>query len=255
MNRMVGRVAIVTGGAMGIGAAIARAFVTAGARVMLADLDDAAGAALAQELGPDCRYTHTDVTSGESVQGLVARTVETFGQIDVLVNNAGVLFNKLKYADHSEEQFDRSIAVNLKGPWLCTRACFPHLRAREDAAVVNIASIAAVMGNPDQTGYGASKGGLLQLTRHTAAEGAELGIRANCISPGGIVTSMSLISRPGMTSEQIAASVASRNPLGRTGWPEDIAHAAVWLASIESRYVTGQNIVIDGGSTSVRKGV
>lgn len=253
MGRLSGKVAIVTGGASGIGEAIARMFVKEGASVAVADIQDTVGAALVKDLGAACAYIRTDVSRADQVRNMVAETVKRFGRLDILVNSAGIIYNGVPIVEHSEEDFDRTIAINLKGVWLAIKHAFAELEKSGAGAVINIASIAGVVGNPGQTAYGASKGGVVQLTRHCATEGAGKHIRVNCISPGGIVTAMSYGLRPGQSREQVHRENAERNPLQRTGLPDDIAYAAVWLASDESAHVTAQNIVIDAGVTLIRK--
>ncbi len=252
MGRLNGKVAIVTGGASGIGEGIARMYVKEGARVAIADIQDEEGRRVASELGEACFYAHVDVSRSAELKQLVAETVSRFGRLDVMVNNAGVLYQGKTIVDHSEEDFDRTYGVNLKGVWLGMKHAIPALQ-KGGGAIINVASIAAVMGNAGQSAYGATKGGVVQLTRHCAAETAASRIRVNCISPGSVVTAMSLQQRPGKTLEQVLADAAGRNPLGRAGRPEDIAYAAVWLGSDESAFITGQNIVIDGGVTSIRR--
>lgn len=253
MGRMNGKVAIVTGGASGIGEAVARMFVKEGAHVAIADIQDALGGRIASELGDACFYSHVDVSQSADLKKLVADTVSRFGKLDVIVNNAGILYQGKTIVDHSEEDFDRTYGVNLKGVWLGMKHAIPAMEKSGGGSIISISSIAAVMGNAGQSAYGATKGGVVQLTRHCAAETASKRIRVNCISPGTVVTAMSLQQRPGKTMAQILAEASGRNPLGHAGVPQDIAYAALWLACDESAYITGQNIVIDGGVTAIRR--
>ena len=255
MKRLSGKVAIITGGASGIGESIARMFVKEGARVCLADIQDDLGVYVSTDIGDSSTYLRADITQAAEVIALVEATLKQFGRIDVLVNNAGIVTNGVPIASHSEEDFDSSIAVNLKGAWLCMKYIFPIMSKNGMGSIINIASISAIIGTVGQSAYGASKGGLLQLTRHCAAEGAEVGIRVNCISPGEIVTPMSFAVSPGVPKEIVIKRIADRSMLGRAGWPDDVAYAATWLASEEARYVTAQNIVIDGGVTGIRRKV
>ena len=253
VGRMIGKVAIVTGGASGIGEGIARMYVKEGAKVAIADIADADGERVAKELGGASFYAHVDVSRSADVKRLVADTVARFGRLDVMVNNAGILQQGKTIVDTAEEDFDRIYEVNLKGVWLGMKHAIPEMARNGGGAIINVASIAAVMGNAGQSGYGATKGGVVQLTRHCASETAAQKIRVNCISPGSIVTSMSQRERPHLTMEQIREAATKRNPLGVAGRPDDIAYTAVWLGSDESGYVTGQNIVIDGGVTAIRR--
>jgi NAD(P)-dependent dehydrogenase (short-subunit alcohol dehydrogenase family) len=253
VGRMNGKVATVTGGASGIGEGIARMYVKEGARVAISDIQDGEGERIAREIGNACMYLHVDVSDSAAMAQLVRKTVELFGRLDVMVNNAGILVQGVNIVDHSEEDFDRTYAVNLKGVWLGMKYAIPELEKSGGGSIINVSSIAALMGNAGQSAYGATKGGVVQLTRHCAAEVAAKRIRSNCISPGGIVTGMSLAQRPGKTRAQVLAAASSRNPLGHAGVPDDVSHAAVWLGSDESVYITGQNIVIDGGVTAIRR--
>jgi NAD(P)-dependent dehydrogenase (short-subunit alcohol dehydrogenase family) len=253
VGRMNGKVAIVTGGASGIGEAIARMYVREGARVAISDIRDEDGERVAHEIGDACLYAHADVSRSDDMERLVRNTVDCFGSLDVMVNNAGIVFQRKPIVEHTEEDFDRTYAVNLKGVWLGMKHAIPVMEKSGSGSIISIASIDALMGCAGQSAYDATKGGVVQLTRDCAAETAEKRIRANCISPGAILTAMTLSLRPGQTREQALADAASRNPLRHAGVPEDIVHAAVWLGSDESVYVTGQNIVIDGGATSIRR--
>ncbi len=253
MGRMDGKVAIVTGGASGVGEGIARMYAKEGARVTISDVQDAEGERVAREIGDACMYVPADVSNSAAMAQLVGKTVERFGKLDVMVNNAGIIVQGMNITDHSEEDFDRTYEVNLKGVWLGMKHAIPALEKNGGGSIISISSIAALMGNAGQSAYGATKGGVVELVRHCAAEVAAKHIRSNCISPGGVVTAMSLQLRPGKTKEQVLAAAGARNPLGRAGVTDDVAYAAVWLGSDESAYITGQNIVIDGGVTSIRR--
>ncbi|MEP0320757.1 SDR family NAD(P)-dependent oxidoreductase [Bauldia litoralis] len=244
------KVAIVTGGARGIGYAIARRFLDEGARVVIADIDDTAGPRAAEELSVfgSVRYSECDVGERLDVRNMIAATIEAFGDIDVLVNNAGILaagdFLKI-----DEEDFDRVLRVNLKGAFLCSQAAARHMVERIEAggrpgSIVNLSSVNAVFAIANQVPYSVSKGGLNQLTRVMALSLAPHGIRVNAIGPGSIATEMldSVITDP----EQ-RGKILSRTPLGRIGDPQEIAAIAAFLASDEASYVTGQTIYADGG--------
>ncbi len=251
-NRLEGKVAIITGGATGIGEAVGRMFARQGARVVLGDIADAEGEAVAASIGLDaCLYVHADIAKSAEVQAMVDATIARFGRIDILVNNAGIIYNHTPITEQTEQEWDHTLGVNLTGAWLATKFCFPHMK-ESGGSIINISSIAAVVGNPNQTAYGASKGGLLQLTRHCAAEGAAKQIRVNCISPAGILTKMALGTKPGITMEELIEWNSKRYPIKRPGMPDDVAHCCVFLASEESGFITGQNIVMDGGLVTLR---
>ncbi len=244
------KVAIVTGGAKGIGYAIARRFLEEGARVVIVDVDDVAGARAASELGVfgKVRYLECDVSERLDVRNMVAATVDAFGDIDVLVNNAAVLV-KAGFLDLDPADFERVLRVNLMGAFLCSQAVARHMVERIEAggfpgAIINLSSVNAVFAIPDQVPYSVSKGGLNQLTRVTALSLAKYGIRVNAIGPGSIATEMleSVITDPA-----VRRTILSRTPLGRIGEPREIAAIAAFLASSEASYITGQTIYADGG--------
>ncbi len=255
LARLAGKTAIVTGGASGIGESSVCLFADHGANVVIADLDAAKGQALARSLGKAGLFVQTDVSSSEQVQRLVAKTVEAFGRVDIMFNNAGVVLDGQPIIDFSEDAFDRTIAINLKGVFLGMKYAIREMISSGGGSVINTASIAGVLGYAGQCAYGASKGGVLQLSRHVATEVAAYGIRVNCICPGGVLTPLVFARRPGVAESEIAEQFANANPMRRAGLPIDIAHAALWLASDESTFVTGQTVTVDGGrTTSVYRG-
>jgi len=244
------KVAIVTGGAKGIGYAIVRRFLEEGARVVIVDVDDVAGARAASELGVfgKVRYLECDVSERLDVRNMVAATVDAFGDIDILVNNAAVLV-KAGFLDLDPADFERVLRVNLMGAFLCSQAVARHMVERIEAGgfpgvIINLSSVNAVFAIPDQVPYSVSKGGLNQLTRVTALALAKYGIRVNAIGPGSIATEMleSVITDPA-----VRRTILSRTPLGRIGEPREIAAIAAFLASSEASYITGQTIYADGG--------
>ncbi len=244
------KVAVVTGGAKGIGYAIARRFLEEGARVVIADSDDDAGPAAVEQLGAlgGVRYVECDVGERLDVRNMVAATIDAFGDIDVLVNNAAILV-KADFLDLDPEDFDRVLRVNLKGALLCSQAVARHMveRIKEGGlpgSIVNLSSVNAVFAIPDQVPYSVSKGGLSQLTKVMALSLAPYGIRVNAIGPGSIATEMleSVMNRP-----EVRHTILSRTPLGRIGEPHEIAAIAAFLASDQASYVTGQTIYADGG--------
>lgn len=244
------KVAVVTGGAKGIGYAIARRFLEEGARVVIADTDDEAGPAAVEELDGlgRIRYVECDVGERLDVRNMVAATLDAFGDIDVLVNNAAILV-KADFLDLDPDDFDRVLRVNLKGALLCSQAVARHMVERikeggQPGAIVNLSSVNAVFAIPDQVPYSVSKGGLSQLTKVMALSLARHGIRVNAIGPGSIATEML---EQVMTNPDVRRTILSRTPLGRIGEPREIAAIAAFLASDQASYVTGQTIYADGG--------
>lgn len=244
------KVAIVTGGVRGIGYAVARRFLSEGARVVVADIDDAEGPRAVKELGVfgEARYVECDVGERLDVRNMIAVTLDLFGDINVLVNNAGIVA-KADFLDLKEQDFDRVLRTNLKGAFLCGQAVARHMveRIEEGAApgsIINLSSVNAIFAIADQIPYSVSKGGINQLTRAMALALAPHGIRVNAIGPGSIATEMldSVIADP-----ENRKRILSRTPLGRIGEPKEIAAIAAFLASPESSYVTGQTIYADGG--------
>jgi NAD(P)-dependent dehydrogenase (short-subunit alcohol dehydrogenase family) len=244
------KVAIVTGGARGIGKAIARRFLAEGARVVIADLDDDAASATVTELGAvgAVRYVRCDVGDSGSVRNLVDSTLASVGPIDVLVNNAGVLKAE-GFLELQEAEFDRVLRTNLKGFFLCGQAVARHMVERVKAgekpgAIVNMSSVNAVFAIANQVPYSVSKGGINQLTKVMALSLADYGIRVNAIGPGSINTEMLAAT---MADSAARGRILSRTPMGRIGEPSEIAAVAVFLASDEASYITGQTIYADGG--------
>src|SRR5215470_11793709 len=246
--KLDGKVAVVTGGARGIGLAIAKRYVAEGAEVVIADVDQASGEAAARALGAACRFIAADVGDATQAQRLIADAVAAFGSLDILVNNAGVVhgadFLELKEAD-----FDRVLRVNLKGAFLTGQAAARRMvdevkAGRPPGAIVNMSSINAVLAIPNQVPYFVSKGGLAQLTKVMALSLAPYGIRVNAIGPGSIMTD---ILKSVATDREAKRRLLSRTPLGRIGEPDEIAAVAVFLAGPDSSYMTGQTVYADGG--------
>ncbi|MDB5945119.1 MAG: family NAD(P)-dependent oxidoreductase [Ramlibacter sp.] len=239
---LAGRVCIVTGGSQGIGEACVRRFAREGAKVVVADIADASGQALASELG--ALYVHCDVGSKTEVDALVAQTMQLHGRIDVLVNNAGI-FKAAEFLDVSEADFDAVLRVNLKGPFLVGQAVAREMAKASRGAIVNMSSVNGVLAIPTIASYNVSKGGINQLTRVMALSLADKGIRVNAVAPGTIATE--LAAKAVLTSEDAKARIMSRTPMRRLGAPSEVADAVAWLASDAASYVTGEIVVIDGG--------
>ena len=237
-----GRVCIVTGGSQGIGEACVRRFAREGAKVVIADIEDARGQALAKELGG--LFVHCDVGEKAQVDTLVAKTMLSHGRIDVLVNNAGI-FKASDFLDISEADFDAVLRVNLKGSFLVGQAAAREMARAGRGSIVNMRSVNAVLTIPRIASYNVSKGGINQLTRVMALALADKGVRVNAVAPGTIATE--LAAKAVLTSEEAKARIMSRTPMKRLGEPSEVADAVAWLASDAASYVTGEIVVVDGG--------
>jgi NAD(P)-dependent dehydrogenase (short-subunit alcohol dehydrogenase family) len=249
---LAGRVCIVTGGAQGIGEACVRRFARENAKVVIADIDDARGAALAAELGS--LHVHCDVGDKAQVDALVAQTMAVHGRIDVLVNNAGI-FKAADFLDVSEADFDAVLRINLKGSFLVGQAVARKMAKAQARAglngiesrgsIINMSSVNAVLAIPTIASYNVSKGGINQLTRVMALALADKGIRVNAVAPGTIATE--LATKAVLTSDEAKARIMSRTPMKRLGEPSEIADTVAYLASDAASYITGEIVVVDGG--------
>jgi len=237
-----GRVCIVTGGAQGIGAACVRRFVADKANVVIADLDDERGSALAAEL--HATYVRCDVGDKGQVDTLVARTLAIHGRIDVLVNNAGI-FRAADFLDVTEADFDAVLRVNLKGSFLVGQAVARAMVSSGGGSIVNMSSVNGVLAIPNISSYNVSKGGINQLTRVMALALADKNIRVNAVAPGTIATE--LAAKAVLTSDEARSKILSRTPMKRLGEPSEIADVVAWLASDAASYVTGEIVTVDGG--------
>ncbi|MBC8269961.1 MAG: SDR family oxidoreductase [Rhodospirillaceae bacterium] len=245
--RLENKTAIITGSAGGIGLACAQAFAREGARVMISDINDDLGEAAAasiRETGGQAHYLHCDVSDKTQVDNLIADTVETFGGLDIMLSNAAVLFTG-DFLDITEDELDMTLSINLKGFFLTGQAAARHMVAMgKGGVVINMSSINAVTAIPKASPYVICKGGVNQLTKVMALSLADKGIRVNAIGPGTILTDMA---KKVMADEAARKMILSRTPMGRCGEPEEMASVAVFLASDESSYITGQTIYADGG--------
>ena len=277
MGRLDGKVAVVTGGASGMGLATVERFVAEGASVVLTDLPPASfdelvdrigeeqakvhyrsrekdgpndGFAIAERLGDAARFVPADVTVAEQLADVIDTAVRSFGGLDVLFNNAGVGGAEGSVIDCEEAVYDRVLDVDLKAVWRGIKLGAPHMIERGGGSIISTSSGAGLVGIPGLAAYSAAKGGVIALTRAAAMELAAHKVRVNCICPGGIVTPIiyqSPLMGANIDPDTLRAVLAMAHPIPRAGEPEDIANAALWLASDESSFVTGQAIPVDGG--------
>ncbi len=250
--RLEGKVALISGGARGMGAAEAELFARHGARVVIGDLLEEPLQKLADQLvaaGHEVVAQPLDVTDELAWKAIVAATEEHFGRLDVLVNNAGIA-DPAGIEDTSRERWDEIIAVNQTGTWLGIKSAAPAMRRAGGGAIINISSIYGIVGSSGSAAYHASKGAVRILTKQAAIQYAADGIRANSIHPGYVDTAMLRAPLADRPEEEIERLIAATTPLGRLGRPEEIAHAALFLACDESSFVTGAELVVDGGYTA-----
>ncbi|WP_349359460.1 glucose 1-dehydrogenase [Stappia sp.] len=245
-DRLAGKVALVTGGGAGFGAGIARRFAQEGARVIVADLDETAAARVAEEIGPAARAVSADVATQAGAEAMCAAAQESFGGLDILVNNAGFTHRNGSLLEVDEATFDRIFAVNAKAIYLAARVAVPMLAARGGGAILNTASTAGLRPRPGLTWYNASKGWAITATKSMAVELAPQGIRVNALCPVAGDTGMLGLFLGEDTPEKRAQFQATI-PLGRLSRPDDIASAALWLASDEAAFITGVALEVDGG--------
>ena len=249
-SAFAGKVAFVTGASSGIGRATALAFARAGAAVVVADVDvngNQETAELIKELGGQALAVTCDVTKSQEVTSALERTVETFGRLDAAFNNAGIEQPVAPIGDISDEEFDRIVAVNLRGVFACIRQEVPLMLANGGGTIVNTASGAGVVGIAGQAAYCASKFGIVGMTKAAALDYASAGVRINAVCPGIIQTPM--MDRFTGGTDEGRARVVAQEPVGRMGTPEEIADAVLWLSSDASSFVVGHALVVDGGQT------
>jgi 3-oxoacyl-[acyl-carrier protein] reductase len=246
--RLDKKIAVITGGAAGIGKATVKVFVEQGATVYICDVNEAAGLETAKELG--CTFNKVDVSDRQAVQQWIDEIVEKFGRIDVLINNAGILrdgvFVKVKDGElvkqMTEEAFNSVVDINLKGVFNCAQAAAPHMIRQGAGVIVNASSVVGLDGNFGQTNYVATKAGVVGMTKVWARELGRYNIRVNAVAPGMILTDM-LLSMP----ENILEAFKQKTPLKRLGTPEEVANLYLFLASDESSFISGEVIRVDGG--------
>lgn len=251
--RLKNKVAIVTGAASGIGKAIAERFTEEGARVAIADLDLTAVLKTAEKIGPPAFAIHVDVGQMASVEAMVEKVKANLGQVDILVNNAGVSYIT-PFHECSEELWDKTIRVNLKGAFNCCRTVIKDMLARKSGVILNMSSQSGKAGNSQYTAYCASKFAIIGLTQSLAVEYAKSGIRVNALCPGVVFTPLwnSMIAdyakKRDMKPDNVKPYLESKIPMGRLCTEQDVADAAVFLASDEASYITGQSINLSGGA-------
>ncbi len=248
--RLEDKVALITGGAAGIGKATAVKFIQEGARVIICDVNEPVGKTTASELGDNCTFFTVDVSDRQSVQRWVDQVITEFGRIDILVNNAGILRDatlvKVKNGElvkqMAEEAFDSVISVNLKGVFNCTQAVAPYMIRQNSGSILNATSVVALDGNFGQTNYIAAKAGIVGMTKVWARELGRFNVRVNAVAPGLIMTEM-LSTMP----EHQLAELIKHQPLDRVGKPEEVANAYLFLASDEASFISGTVLRVDGG--------
>jgi NAD(P)-dependent dehydrogenase (short-subunit alcohol dehydrogenase family) len=252
-GRLVGKVGIITGGTSGIGRAIAELFAAQGARILLNGRSEERGREVVEAIaqaGGQAKFIRADVRFADDCQRTVNEAVSAYGALDILVNNAGVYY-AASVPDCTEEEWDLTLDVNLKGTYLMSKFALAHMLPKKSGNIINIASGWGLVGGAKAAAYCASKGGMVQLTRAMAIDHGRQGIRVNCLCPGDVDTPMLVddAARRGESWEEYLASGSDR-PMGRIGQPDEIARAALFLATEDSSFMTGAMLVVDGGGTA-----
>jgi NAD(P)-dependent dehydrogenase (short-subunit alcohol dehydrogenase family) len=252
-GRVEGKVALVTGGASGIGRASALTFAREGAKLIIADMNEDGGRQtvhMIMEHGGEAIFVRTDVTQATAVEALISKAVRTYGRLDCSHNNAGISGagiggdQRALTAEYPDERWHQVLAINLMGVWLCMKYEIVQMLTQGGGAIVNTASGAGLVGLPGNCAYVASKHGVVGLTRAAALEYAQHGIRVNCVCPGYIRTPMTA---RGMSDPELLPRIIASEPIGRVGEPEEVAEAVVWLCSDAASFVTGHAMAVDGG--------
>lgn len=258
MSRLEGKVAIVTGGASGIGEGTVRLFAAEGARVLVADIQEERGEALARELAPSVAYRHADVSVEADVRACIADAVDRWGSLDCMFNNAGIGGPGGPIESIDLGEYEKAMAVLLGGVFLGMKHAIPVMKAQGSGSIISTSSVAGLASGYAGHVYSAAKAAIVQLTRTVAIEVGRSGIRVNCICPGNIATPIFGVGR-GMSydearahAEAIKPRMAEMTPIARAGLPADVAETALWLAGDASSFVTGQAIIVDGGLLNAR---
>ncbi len=251
-GRLAGKSAVITGAASGIGEGTARRFIEEGAQVVIADLQQEKGTALAEELGENARYIFCDVTVEDDIAAAVDLAVAEFGKLDCMVNNAGIVGAVGPIKDTSIEAWDKTINILLRGVFLGSKHAARVMTPQGSGVILSIASTAGVIGGLGPHVYTAAKHGVVGLTKSVASELCKYGIRVNCVAPGNTATAMTadVVSQDHENLEAVNKAIAESSMLGIAGQPADIANALLYLASEEARYVTGHTLVVDAGQTT-----
>jgi len=248
MGRIEGKVALITGAGSGIGRTTAILFAAEGAMVAVSDVSVDGGEETVRQIrqaGGEAVFVKADVSSATEVENMVSKTVETYGRLDYAVNNAGMEAQPTPTADYTEADFDRTIAVNLKGTWLCLKYEIRQMLGQGAGVVVNVSSIAGLVGVPAMSAYVAAKHGIVGLTRTAALEYGTTGIRVNAVCPSAVRTPLMEQVIAGMP--ELGENMEANHPLGRIGDPKEIAESILWLCSDEASFVTGHALAVDGG--------
>jgi len=251
MGKIDGKVAIITGATSGIGMATALLFAQEGAKVVVSGRNENRGGnvvKMIKERGGEAILVRTDVGKASDVKNMIKTTVDKYGKLDIIFNNAGIEGVSVDTANYPESVFDEVIAVNLKGVWLGIKYAVPELLKNRGGSIINMSSVAGLVGFAGLSAYNATKGGIIQLTKTAALEYAKQNIRVNCIAPGVIETAM--VDRTLKAHPEAKAAFVQIEPVGRFGKPEEVAKAALYLASEDSSFTTGTVLIVDGGLTA-----
>ena len=252
VGRLDGKVALITGGASGIGEGTVRLFAEEGARVVIADIQDERGSTLASEMGGLAAYRHTDVTVEDDIKAAVALAASKFGRLDCIFNNAGFLGTVGPIEDIPLSEYERTMAVLLRSVFLGMKYAAPVMKSQGGGSIISTSSVAGLLAGDGPHVYATAKAAIIHLTKSVALELAEHRVRVNAICPGGVVTPLVMGGVPGnrQLEEMAKKGLAQFQPIPRAGMPLDIAQAALWLASDDSTFVTGHALVVDGGATT-----